>query len=154
MTIDSVEQIHDLTYIHDNYIVSHAIDGSDYDTHGWVKATVSNFEIDGEEIDMVIELPWGETHRYGWTQEEIVGGPLSMVCRAFDYDLSEFERLQGEDIWLMVKYIEIEDGEIDSGTRMTYTMTALGPNYWKKKVKYAIVFGMLVLLILILPLLI
>lgn len=137
MTIENVDQVYDLARIHEQYIVSHSIDGSDHDTHGWVKGTVTDFELDkdDDELDIVIELPWGEKHRYGWSHDNIFDGPLSKVCDAYGYPVSQFERLKGEDIWLKVRYVEIDDGEIDSGTRMTYPRTPTGPNHWKVQAK-------------------
>jgi hypothetical protein len=137
MTVQDVEEIYDLTRIHDEYIVSRPFDRSG-NTHGWTKATVVGFEIDedDEELIMIIESSWGEKHRYGWSKDNIVSGPLATVCKAYDYPVSDFERLQGEDIWLKVRYITLdEDGNIDSGTRMNYSRAATGPNHWKRAAK-------------------
>jgi len=154
MTFDNVDQVYEVARIHEDYIVSHPLDGSDHDTHGWVQGTVIDFEIDDDDddLDIVIELPWGEKHRYGWSQDNIFDGPFSKVCSAYGYKTSEFERLKGEDIWLKVRYVELDDdGDIDSGTRMACPKTPTGPNHWKKKAKVAgaILLAVVVLLVVL-----
>lgn len=134
MSIESVDQVYEVAHIHDEYVVSHPFDGDDHDTHGWVQGTITNFEVDGEndQLDMVIDLPWGETHRYGWEYDEILGGPLSDVCKAYGRGIHEFQRLVGNDIWLKLRYVQVDDGEIDTGTRMQYNRVDTGPHQWKR----------------------
>jgi hypothetical protein len=144
MTIESVDQVYDVAYIHDEHIV----DGGDSDTHGWVNCTIDGFEIDEEddELDMVVEFPWGEKHRYGWSLDEISDGNLAELCDAYGYSLSEFERLAGNDAWVQIRYIEIdEDGEIDSGSRIKYYKAPFGPNYSKTRNNWkALLVGLMV----------
>lgn len=138
MSVDTVNQVYEVARIHDEYVVNYPFDGSG-DTHGWVKATVSEFETEDETIKMAIDLPWGEVHRYGWSADNIINGPLSDVCKSYGYPVSEFERLVGEDIWLKLRYVSLEDGEIDTGTRMNYPCAASGPYTVTARMKVAII---------------
>lgn len=151
MSIEDVGQVYEIARVHDHHIVSHWLDGTGDDVHGWVKATVDGFEADDDgKVKMIIELPWGERHVYGWSHDNIADGPLSRVCSAYGYSISEFERLTGEDIWLKVRYVTLdEDGDIDTGTTMVYPKTAVGPNYWKKWVKWFAVSLVAVIVVLL-----
>jgi len=154
MSFKNIDQVYDVARIRDEYIVSHLLDGDDRDTHGWVQGSITDFEIDedDDQLDMLIELPWGETHCYNWDTDKIFTGQFSDVCSSYGCSVSEFERLRGKDIWLKVRYIEIDDsGEINTGTRMNYKKPATGPNHWKKYGKFMAV--MLIVLIIVLMIL-
>jgi len=106
--MEDIEQVYDLTRIKNEYTTSHPSASADSDTHGG-------------ELKMYIELPWGEEHIYGWPEDELIGGKFEKLCNGYDIDTNEFETLQGREIWLMLRYIEMDDGEIDTGSRMSYS---------------------------------
>jgi len=150
MTLEDVEQVVDIGRIHDKYVVSHPFDLQDSDTHGWVQATIVGFEIDevDGELDCILEMPWGEQETYAFDENGIVGSSLSIVCKCYGYDLSEFQKLVGEDVWLKLRFVKSDDdGSIRSGTRWTYDLSREGPNYLKNRAK--VVLGLVVLFIVL-----
>lgn len=127
--MESVEEVRDIAAIREEYIVSHILDGDDSDTIGWVEATVTSFDWEDDELVMSVELPWGEEHTYYHDKDEIFDSMIEEMCDEFDINVSEFESLCGKTVWTKVRYLETEDGNIDSGTRISYTKSRHGPKY-------------------------
>jgi len=154
MTLKDIDQVYDMTRV-DEHVVSHPLDGGDSDTHGWVKGTIVDLELDDEndDLDVIIELPWSEEHIYGYDKNQLYGERFEDLCNSYGYDISEFERLQGEDIWMKLRYVEIDDdGDIKTGTRFKYKKVKTGPNHWKivtKKAILPILIGAIILFMLV-----
>lgn len=151
MTAETIEEVEHIFSVHRNYII-----GSDSKYGiGWVKAEVVNFEIDSDndDLDIVVRLPWGEEHKYSYGLDNLWDSNLQMWTDAYGYEIEDFRKLEYKEIWMRVRYLEIEDGEIESGSNIKRGTMRHGPHTWKyKKVNWAVggVVTILLLLALIL----
>ena len=135
--IESTDQIHEVATVKEQYVESGFLTGEDSDTLGWVEGEIIGFDIvtEQEQLNVIIRLPWGEEHKYGYSLDDITDNKFSQFCSALGTTVSEFESLEGEKVYLMVRYLKIdEDGELESGTRFNYDTITSGPNYKRQRV--------------------
>lgn len=148
--MNDVNEVYNVARIHDDYIVSHRFDKSG-SRIGWAKGTITELRVpdDDDHLVMDIELPWGEVHTYGWDNEGLVTGPLSEICGEYGYDVSEFNRLEGEYAWLKIEEVGTNgDGSVYTRSRMEYGEMTSGPNQWKRD---AVLVSIIALILIGLP---
>lgn len=152
--IESTDQIHEVAAVKEQYVKSGFLTGEDSDTLGWVEGEVVGFDIDTdqEQLNAIIRLPWGEEHEYGYSLDDITDNKFRQFCSAFDKTVSEFESIEGEKIYLMVRHLKVdEDGELESGTRFNYDSITSGPHYRRQRVgKIVALIAAIVLVVILL----
>lgn len=131
MTVETIDDVLDIAAVKEQYVVRRPLDCIDSDTGGWVKATVVDFKIDEleEDLDVIVELPWGERHRFGYDLDGLWTNKFSDFCSMMGYKVNNFDDIVGDELWLLVRYIDKEDDEINSGTRLKYDKSPYGPWY-------------------------
>lgn len=148
--MNDVNDVYDVARIHDDYIVNHRFAKSGRYL-GWIKGTIRELRVPDDSdnnLIMEIEFPWSEVHVYGWDDDDIVTGALSDICDAYGYSVSEFERLEGNEIWLKVEEVGSDDnGDVYTASRMDYDYLASGPHAWKHDVVLLTIVALVLLLV-------
>lgn len=132
--MNNLDEVHEVARMREKHVVSHQLDGSGHDNVGWVKAEIKQFETaeSDDNLILTIELPWGEEHMYFYKLDNLFSGNFRKLCSAYGYDVSEHELLEGEPIWVKLRYIDMNGGEITSGTRINYGKVKTGPKHWRR----------------------